>query len=71
MRRHGFWKYLWVAFSLINSGFSYFWDIERDWDIQWFTASTGQPPDQGCRCAIARDMLRTCVSWWVLHALRA
>ena len=35
--------YLWLVFSLINCCFSYFWDIERDWDIQWFTASTGVP----------------------------
>ncbi len=35
---HGFYKPLWLAAALLNSSYSYFWDIERDWDIQWFTA---------------------------------
>jgi hypothetical protein len=34
----GFYKALWLASALINSSYSYFWDIERDWEIQWFTA---------------------------------
>ncbi len=35
---HGFYKPLWLIAALINSSYSYFWDIERDWEIQWFTA---------------------------------
>lgn len=35
---HGFYKPLWLASALLNSSYSYYWDIERDWDIQWFTA---------------------------------
>lgn len=35
---HGFYKPMWLLSALINSSYSYYWDIERDWDIQWFTA---------------------------------
>jgi len=28
---------LWVAAQLLNTCFSYFWDVERDWEIQWFS----------------------------------
>ena len=30
-------KPLWLGAALLNSSYSYYWDIERDWDIQWFT----------------------------------
>ncbi len=34
----GLYKPLWLGAALLNSSYSYYWDIERDWDIQWFTA---------------------------------
>lgn len=37
----GFYKPLWLASAFLNSGYSYYWDLERDWDIQAFTASSG------------------------------
>ncbi|CAL8469057.1 g8598 [Coccomyxa elongata] len=50
---HGFYKPLWLAAALLNSSYSYFWDIERDWDIQWFTA----PGER--RCGLPRPVLRS------------
>ncbi len=32
-----FWKPLWLAAALLNSVYSYYWDIERDWEISWFS----------------------------------
>ena len=37
----GFYKPLWLASAFLNSGYSYFWDLERDWEIQAFTARSG------------------------------
>eukprot|EP00889_Picochlorum_renovo_P002646 jgi/Picre1/29676/NNA_005059.t1 len=31
------WKPLWLLAACVNSGFSYFWDIERDWEISFFS----------------------------------
>ena len=36
----------WVACQLLNTCFSYFWDVERDWEIQWFTR-VGRPKGGG------------------------
>ena len=36
-----FYKPLWLASAFLNSGYSYFWDLERDWEIQTFTARSG------------------------------
>ena len=48
---HGFYKPLWLAAALLNSSYSYYWDIERDWDIQWFTAPGAPPKDMStCTC---------------------
>lgn len=33
----GFWKPLWLAAALLNSAYSYYWDVERDWEISWFS----------------------------------
>jgi hypothetical protein len=33
----GFYKPLWLVAAMINSGFSFFWDIERDWEISFFS----------------------------------
>ena len=36
---------LWILAALLNSSYSYFWDVERDWEIQWFTApASGEYP---------------------------
>ncbi|KAK9908550.1 hypothetical protein WJX75_009555 [Coccomyxa subellipsoidea] len=50
---HGFYKPMWLAAALLNSSYSYFWDIERDWDIQWFSA----PGER--RCGVAKPVLRS------------
>ena len=36
-----FYKPLWLLSALLNSGYSYFWDLERDWDIHAFTGRSG------------------------------
>lgn len=33
----GFYKPLWLAAALVNSLFSYYWDVERDWEIGFFS----------------------------------
>lgn len=43
-RRLSTYRPLWVAACALNSGFSYFWDVERDWEISWFTNSHGAHP---------------------------
>lgn len=32
-----FWKPLWLLAAVINSAYSYFWDVERDWEISYFS----------------------------------
>lgn len=32
---------LWVMSALLNSAYSYYWDVERDWEVQWFSAPAG------------------------------
>ena len=36
-----FWKPLWLAAAFLNSGYSYYWDIERDWEIAFFSSPSG------------------------------
>eukprot|EP01024_Parvocaulis_polyphysoides_P065630 TRINITY_DN7663_c0_g2_i7.p1 TRINITY_DN7663_c0_g2~~TRINITY_DN7663_c0_g2_i7.p1 ORF type:complete len:215 (-),score=7.72 TRINITY_DN7663_c0_g2_i7:127-771(-) len=31
------WFFLWLVSQMINTAYSYFWDVERDWDITWFS----------------------------------
>ena len=33
----GFYKPLWLAAAFLNSAFSYYWDVERDWEISFFS----------------------------------
>ena len=33
----GFWKPLWLCAACLNSLYSYFWDVERDWEISFFS----------------------------------
>lgn len=36
-----FWKPLWLVAAFLNSAYSYYWDIERDWEIAFFTSPSG------------------------------
>jgi hypothetical protein len=49
----GLYKPLWLGAALLNSSYSYFWDVERDWEIHFFTspgAHNATPPKgQGLR----------------------
>ena len=38
-----FWKPLWLLAAFLNSAYSYYWDIERDWEIQYFSSASGRP----------------------------
>lgn len=31
--------YLWICFAAFNSLFSYYWDVEQDWDMPWLAAA--------------------------------
>eukprot|EP01026_Neomeris_dumetosa_P020791 TRINITY_DN183_c0_g1_i1.p2 TRINITY_DN183_c0_g1~~TRINITY_DN183_c0_g1_i1.p2 ORF type:complete len:204 (-),score=5.62 TRINITY_DN183_c0_g1_i1:141-752(-) len=33
----------WLCAQLLNSVYSYVWDVERDWDISWFSAKSLAP----------------------------
>lgn len=35
-------KPMWLLAALVNSSFSYFWDLERDWEISFFSAMRKQ-----------------------------
>ena len=37
----GLYKPLWLLSALLNSAYSYFWDLERDWEIPAFTGRSG------------------------------
>lgn len=30
------WNRVWILASVLNTGYSYYWDVEMDWDISWF-----------------------------------
>ena len=32
----GFWIQIWFLASVVNTAFSFYWDIELDWDMLWF-----------------------------------
>ena len=51
----GVYKPLWLAAALLNSGYSYFWDLERDWEIQAFT---GPPSGALYQKQLCRVVLR-------------
>ncbi|KAK9811761.1 hypothetical protein WJX72_009628 [[Myrmecia] bisecta] len=51
----GFYKPLWLAAACLNSAYSYFWDIERDWEISFFSNSTGEKVCAG----ISKPVLRS------------
>ena len=50
----GLYKPLWLGAALLNSSYSYFWDVERDWEIQFFTSPgvhNAYPPEKlQCMC---------------------
>lgn len=35
-----FYKPMWVVAAVVNTGYSFFWDVERDWDMKLFTAAS-------------------------------
>lgn len=52
-----FWKPIWLAAAFLNSAYSYYWDIERDWEIAFFSS----PSDQkwmGLKEPILKDKLQ-------------
>ena len=55
---------MWLAAALLNSGYSYFWDLERDWEIQAFTGPPSGVPkhdrpeqSQGVSASLWKDAL--------------
>ena len=36
-----FWKPVWLGAAFFNSAYSYYWDIERDWEIAFFSSPSG------------------------------
>ena len=32
--------YMWLLASIVNTVYCYYWDVEMDWDISWFSAET-------------------------------
>ena len=50
-----FYRPLWLVSALVNSAYSYYWDVERDWDIQFFSNRTGEQLCWGLR----RPLLKT------------
>jgi hypothetical protein len=40
---HSFWRPLWVASAVLNSSYSFYWDVEKDWDIRLFHAGVTSP----------------------------
>ena len=56
-------KPLWLLSACLNSGYSYYWDIERDWEISFFSSSSSKPahPHVACMqvsCACASKPVR-------------
>jgi hypothetical protein len=37
------WKPLWLAAAVANSAFSFYWDVERDWEVGFFSQMGRQP----------------------------
>eukprot|EP01023_Acetabularia_acetabulum_P051013 TRINITY_DN5588_c1_g1_i1.p1 TRINITY_DN5588_c1_g1~~TRINITY_DN5588_c1_g1_i1.p1 ORF type:complete len:418 (-),score=29.83 TRINITY_DN5588_c1_g1_i1:162-1415(-) len=33
-----YWFLFWLTAQIINTSYCYFWDVERDWDISWFSS---------------------------------
>lgn len=59
-----FWKPLWLAAAFLNSAYSYYWDIERDWEIAFFTS----PSDQswmGLKKPVLKDKLQYSRAFYV------
>lgn len=50
-----FWKPLWLLAAFLNSAYSYYWDVERDWDIQYFSSAPGE---LSCRCTASLALLQ-------------
>jgi EXS family len=44
-----FWKPLWISAAVVNTSYSFYWDVERDWDIRLFHRSAHLPAAT-CAC---------------------
>ncbi|KAK9813520.1 hypothetical protein WJX73_004163 [Symbiochloris irregularis] len=55
-----YYKPLWLASAFLNSAYSYFWDLERDWEIKAFTSRQGEPL-MGC---VRKPPLPNKISYW-------
>lgn len=51
------WQPLWITSSFVNSSFSYFWDVERDWEISWFSNTRGERSSCGAPKPVLRNDL--------------
>ena len=61
----GLYKPLWLGAALLNSSYSYFWDIERDWEIQFFT-SPGALRTLVVSLMVFSVDVRFCTLFWML-----
>ena len=60
---HSAYKPLWLLSACLNSGYSYYWDIERDWEISFFSSSSSK-----CLCLHVASVHVPYV--WVFMSLR-
>jgi hypothetical protein len=58
----GFWKPLWMLAAFFNTCFSYYWDLEHDWDIKLFTAYPGVLLDRLVSSLTGRDKPSECIN---------
>lgn len=67
-RWNQFWKPLWLLAAFLNSAYSYYWDIERDWEIQYFSSAQGEPETwhQGNKADVddVKHVLRIATGAW-------
>lgn len=45
----GFWKPLWILSAVINSSYSFYWDVARDWDLTAFSSAACSGRNPGLR----------------------
>lgn len=36
-------QHTWVFVMLVNSLYSFYWDVEQDWDMPWLAGSVSEP----------------------------
>jgi hypothetical protein len=59
---HSFWKPLWILAAVVNSSYSFYWDIARDWDLTAFSpaACQGRHPLLRANLYWPRKWVSTC-----------